>query len=367
MFAYCRTKPIRSVQYLGQQTRHARREDATSQPRIRGDAEAGTALSWSIDDGPQPDYAASFRAFKKAKEAGERKGAQLGLHMLVGVSPAWVREAGDLHDPDNPRNRQLLDAARAWADTWSNGGCYAARLDLDETGGAVVDLFIAPTSEQRHKSGKSKRVVSVNKALEAISLARTGKKSKHYSALNTDWAEYAREHLDARLERGRPKGETGAEHVGPDQYRTMMQEAQAARDAAAKAQAEAEAMKERAKEAEAKAAESVQKAEAAARMAAETAAAVITGGIVRDEAGKWTVTKAGPSMERLKPVWAILRPSLERVADWWQRVREKVEALPEPEQAKAELVEDPFLERASPKMRIVAAKPEEDSGVGLSM
>lgn len=245
MFAYCRTKPITSVQYLGHQTRHAHRVDATSQPRIRSDAEAGTALSWSCDDGPKPDYVASFKAFKKGKGASERKGAQLGLHMLVGVSPQWVKEAGDLHDPHNPRNRQLLDAARAWADTWSDGGCYAARLDLDETGGAVVDLFIAPTAEQKHKSGKSKRVVSVNKALEAISLARTGKKSKHYSALNTDWAEYAREHLDARLERGRPKGETGAEHVGPDQYRTMMAEAEAARNAALDREREARAERDR--------------------------------------------------------------------------------------------------------------------------
>jgi len=341
MFAYCRTEQIRSVQYLGHQSRHARREDETSKPRVRADATPGTALSWSCDDGPRPDYAASFRALKKAKGAGERKGAKLGLHMLVGVSPEWVKEAGDLHDPENPRNRELLDAARAWADTWSNDGCYAARLDLDETGGAVVDLFIAPTAEQKHKSGKSKLTVSVNKALEAISLKHTGKKSKHYSALNTAWAEYARAHLDPRLERGKPKGETGIEHVGPDQYRTMMQEAEAARKAAKEAEA-------RARKVEAEAREKLAQVDAAVRIAAEAGAAVITGGLIRQD-GKWKLMRGGPDKATLDPVWSIVRPALDAVADWWNRVRAKVDALPDPEAIKSELVlaaspppEDPF-------------------------
>lgn len=344
MFAYCRTKPIKSVQYLGHQSRHARREDETSKPRIREEVSPGTALSWSCDDAPRPDYAASFRAFKKAKGAGERKGAQLGVHMLVGVSPEWVREAGDLHDPKNPRNQQLLDAARAWADTWSNGGTYAARIDLDETGGAVVDLFIAPTSEQKHKSGKSKLTVSVNKALESISIEHTGKKSKHYGALNTSWAEYARANLDTRLQRGRPKGETGIEHIGPDQYRTMMAEAETARDCARlaekkakEAQREAELAKEQAK---------AERAEAqnAVRIAAEAGAAVITGGLVRTDDGKWKVAPGGPDPEKLKPVFKLLRPALEAVADWWSRTRSRVDALPDPEAIKAELaeIEDPF-------------------------
>lgn len=270
MFAYCRTKSIKSFQYLGHQSRHARREDETSKPRIRKGAEPGAALAWSIDEGPQPDYAASFRELKKVRGASERKGAQLGLHMLVGVSPEWVREAGDLHDPENPRNRELLDAAREWADTWSNGGCYAARIDLDETGGAVVDLFIAPLAEQHHKSGKSKLTVSVNKALEALSLQHTGKKSKHFAALNTSWAEYASAHLDPRLQRGRPKDETGAEHVGPDRYRAMMQEAQAARDAARRATMEAQQAQNEARKAEEEAREAQARLDAEAARLAQT-------------------------------------------------------------------------------------------------
>lgn len=239
MLAYTRTLDVPSVQYLTAQTRHARREDRTSQDRLRPGAVPGEALAWSIDGGPRPDYVASFKAFKKATGASERAGAKLGVHILAGVSPEWVREAGDLHDPNNPRNGELLRAAIAWANTWSNGGCYAARIDLDETGGAVVDLLIAPTAEQRHKSGKSKLTVSVNKALEALSMQHTGKRSRQYSALNTSWAAFATANLDPRLRRGTAKEETGVEHVEPGRYREMMKEAQAARDAAQKAEAEA--------------------------------------------------------------------------------------------------------------------------------
>ena len=330
-YAYCRSKPIKSIQYLGHQSRHARRVDETSKPRMRPGAQAGACLSWAIDAGPEPDYAASFRALKKAMGAGERKGAQIGLHMLVGVSPSWVEAAGALHDPKNPRNRQLLEAARAWADSWSGGGCYAARLDLDETGGAVVDLFIAPLAEQKHKSGRSKLTVSVNKALEAISLQHTGKKSKHYAGLNSSWADYARQHLDPQLQRGRPKSETGVEHLGPDAYRAMMVDAEAARTVAHEAEARAKAMEKEARAKLAAAEERLKQATRAVETSVRAAAAVLAGTLLRSDQGKWTV-KPGSDLrtDDLKPIWSALRPALDRVADWWNRVVHKVDALPEP-------------------------------------
>lgn len=230
MFAYCRSHAIKNIQYLQAQTKHARREDKSSQPRMRADATPMDGLTWISDPSPdadQRDYLAAYKSLKKSKAAGERKGAQIGIHVLVGVSPDWVREAGDLHDPANPKNKQLLDAAVAWANSWSNDGCYAARLDLDETGGAVVDVFVAPTAEQQHKSGKSKLVVSVNKRLDELAARHGGRQGRHYSALNDDWSQYAQQHLDPRLQRGKPKAESGKRHVLPDAYRAMMQEAEA--------------------------------------------------------------------------------------------------------------------------------------------
>lgn len=234
MKAYTRSKSIRSVQYLSAQSKHAWREDKTSEKRMRLDAVPGTNISWTLENGPspfdpqntskKPDYLAAYKKFKADNGVGERKGAQLGIHLLVGVSVEWIEETGGLHDPDNPRNRQLLEAAVSWANTWSRG-VYAARLDLDETGGAVVDLFVAPVRYQKHKNGSSKAVVSVNKALEELSIEAFGKRSKHYAALNTSWAEYASVHLDPRLIRGAPKSETNKEHIPPDEYRELMQHA----------------------------------------------------------------------------------------------------------------------------------------------
>lgn len=252
MKAYTRSKPISSVQYLSAQSKHAWREDKTSERRVRVDAVPGTNISWTLEDGPspfapqntskKPEYLAAYKKFKADNGVGERKGAQLGIHLLVGVSPEWVEETGGLHDPENPRNKQLLEAAVTWANTWSNG-VYAARLDLDETGGAVVDLFVAPVREQRHKNGSSKPVVSVNKALEELSIEVFGKRSKHYASLNTSWAEYAALNLDPRLKRGVSKEQTKKEHIPPDEYRELMQQAKFQLESATKKEKEAEKLR----------------------------------------------------------------------------------------------------------------------------
>lgn len=75
----------------------------------------------------------------------ERKNAPLCLQALCVASPEWVEKAGDLHDACNPHNRQLFNKAKAWAESWAGErAVFGSRLDLDEKGGAVVDLMISP-------------------------------------------------------------------------------------------------------------------------------------------------------------------------------------------------------------------------------
>lgn len=334
MKAFTRTKPIKSVQYLSAQSKHARRQDQTSDLRVRDDAERGLSLSWTFEDGPtpefttrtasddkQPDYLAAFKAFKKTNGVGERKGAQMGIHLFVGVSPEWIKEGGDLHNPDNPRNKQLMAAAVAWANTWSNG-VYAARMDLDETGSSVVDLFVAPVRDQFHKKGSSKPVVSVNKALEGLSVEVFGKRSKHYAALNTSWAEYAALHLDSRLERGVPKDKSGKEHIPPDEYRAMMQKANNALEAARNKEAQAD---ERLRQIDAEVAERVQVAvESKVKRVADLAVRVIAG--VADGSTKrnthdrtWMVNLKEDEINELKPFWSKVSPALVAVEKMVER------------------------------------------------
>lgn len=234
MYAFVKSEAVTSVQYLTAQQEHARRLDGSSARRVRPDAIPGMALHWPptlapTRDAPGCGYVAAFNRHIDQRGADLRKGSALGLQLLVCVSQEWIRETGGLHDEDNPRVPALLRAAVDWAQGWSGGGVWAARMDLDERGGGVVDVFVSPISEQRHKSGRSaKPVVSVNKALERLSLQHHNRRASHRAALNSDWAIYAQEHLDPRLQRGRPQRETGAGSAPIDAIRRSMQREAAA-------------------------------------------------------------------------------------------------------------------------------------------
>lgn len=356
MKAYTRSKPVKNIQYLSAQSKHARREDKTSDLRVRDDAERGMSLSWTFDDGPkpeflprtaadkkQPDYLSAFKTFKRENGVGERKGAQMGLHLFVGVSPEWVKEGGDPHDPQNPRNQQLMKAAVDWANTWSNG-VYAARLDLDESGSSVVDLFIAPVRDQKHKNGSSKPVVSVNKALEELSIEHFGKRSKHYSALNSSWSEYAALHLDPRLQRGDPKEETQRKHVPPDEYRELMQQASKALEAAEIKEAEAD---KRLKQIDAEVSKRIEtevgtKVERIADLTARALAGVGDGSTHRTPDGKWSLNLNATEAEELRPFFKKISPALKSMHGLFEGVRtlfNKLEGIFK-EQAEAAIVEE---------------------------
>ena len=210
--AAIRVNKITSIAQLRGATLHAERADETSQARLREGAEPGAALAWSKAPQSDRDYLAAHKAHKAELGAGERKGAPLCMQALCVISPEWVKATGDLHDPDNPRNRALFDQAKAWAESWAGkGSVFGARLDLDEAGGAVVDLMIAPVRESRGKP-----MISTQKALVELK-ATTGERNE-YSALQTSWADWSRQHLDAQIERGTRRVITDRQHLTPETY-----------------------------------------------------------------------------------------------------------------------------------------------------
>src|SRR5574343_672795 len=105
--AAIRVNKITTLAQLRGATIHAERADETSRARLREGAEPGTGLAWSKAESDR-DYLGAFKAHKLELEARERKGAPLCLQALCVVSPEWVKDAGDLHDPQNPRNRTLF-------------------------------------------------------------------------------------------------------------------------------------------------------------------------------------------------------------------------------------------------------------------
>lgn len=201
----------------------------------------GDQIRWTRGDGD--GVFDLVEGWRMAKGWGrERKSAPICLHLLLGVSPSWVTRSGGLHDRDNPSNIALFEAARDFC-AREIGNVAAVRLDLDEKGGGVVDVFVVPVyGRQRRlrkdgtRSGDSIPEISCNKAFERLR-EKTGEQSD-YSALQTAWATYAQTHLDQALERGQRKWMTGRRHIETPEYRELMIETEALEERAASARAE---------------------------------------------------------------------------------------------------------------------------------
>jgi hypothetical protein len=212
-----RFRPIRSTSALAAATCHALRQDAIGKARVRPGAVAGHALSWTAHGVADRDHLAAWKAHKLATGAAERKNAPLGLQAICVVGPEWIDAAGDRHDEANPRNAALFREARAWAESWAGpGSVIAARLDLDERGGGVVDLTIVPVRVQRSRGGRETLRISTNAALQAL-CDETGE-AKSFAAAQTSWATWCQRTLDSTLERGTPREMTGAQHLRPEEY-----------------------------------------------------------------------------------------------------------------------------------------------------
>ena len=163
--------------------------------------------------------ASAYRHARKEQGARERKGTRPVAHLLLGVSPEWVKEAGDLHDRDNPNLVKLAETARAWAES-EMGGCFALRVDLDEAGGALVDVFCTPMVEQRIGRGRQLRKIATapggyNRLADKFGIHHR----VSYRAVQTSWAKWCQENLDPRLKRGTPRWLSQREHVTPDDFR----------------------------------------------------------------------------------------------------------------------------------------------------
>lgn len=222
IFGCVRANPIETVGYLQSQETHAKRTSPTAVTRVG--AIPGTALSWSNLNGRPLDYLAAFQSLKETLGARERKGAALGIHLLVSVTKSYVEEAGDVHDPANPRNQKLFAEVINWA-RQEIGGVFAARMDLDEEGSSVVDILASPVFPRKPRlrkdgsRGDAPDEISIRKMLERVSKKAHAKHS--YSALQTLWANHAARHLDPRVRRGIPQRETGAIHLSTPAFRQL--------------------------------------------------------------------------------------------------------------------------------------------------
>jgi len=228
-FASAIVRTIDIKGYLRTQVEHAYREgEAAKSVRAGAVPMAGWAHSAVIPDRPR-DYAAAFKAVPEYFGARYRNGTPFGLHLLLNVSPEWIREVGDLHDERNERNQRLYQAARDFAG--GVPGLVATRMDLDEEGGGEVDVFLAPVfprkSRRRKDGSRGSEIpeISVSK-LDTLWREQTGERIG-YSGLQTLWAAYCAKHLDPRIQRGERKSETGREHLTVPKFKAASAYAEA--------------------------------------------------------------------------------------------------------------------------------------------
>ena len=255
LFAAVRVTRIKDRRALTAMTTHGARRDKTCRenPREGYDPEK-RAWAWAWTAGPKPpagpewigetpaknqkgernavpqpvDYTAAQAWAVERQGATERKNAPLGLHIGVLVSPEWIAERGGLHDRTGPawdeRIEPLVRESTRWIRSMFGVDAVSAmRYDQDEEGAGWVDFLIVPVTDAGAGKGAPKPTVSSNKKLEEIAKA-AGKDTRQQAlaVLQDSWADWARNRLDPRFERGAPKTETGRENLAPAAYRRVM-------------------------------------------------------------------------------------------------------------------------------------------------
>lgn len=208
MYASVRIEKLKVVSQFQSIDRHGRRLDESSGRRADKSL-TSNSLSWSKgSDGL--DVMGALEARKNELGGAKQYGkAAIGAHLLLTVSPSWIAETGDIHDPNNIRNQKLFAEAKKWTEEKLGAGSVVAmRMDMDEAGGGVVDIVVVPSMTKK-VGGRDVQYVSLNKAFEKA----FGRGRKNFVQVQDAWAKHCQNHLDPKIQRGVSKEITQKEHV----------------------------------------------------------------------------------------------------------------------------------------------------------
>jgi len=224
IFSAVRCKRINNIQGLSSAGQHARRLDKSSPKRVDASRTHLTLTESTYLPDDSRNVLGAFKAFKDATGTKEQKGASMALHLLLVVSPEWIDASGDRHDPNNPRNRMMFDQAKQWAEKeFGEGSVICSRMDMDEKGAGVVDVFVCPTAVVHQKGREPKKVISTRKAL--LALQKREKRSKCYRALQDSYARHCQQNMDPDIKRGELVENTHKKNVHADVIRPALESA----------------------------------------------------------------------------------------------------------------------------------------------
>jgi len=237
-FSSVRIEKLKSTAQFQNIHAHGMRLDASSERRVDRDRTSRN-IAWSKGENAL-DVMGALKQRKTELGGAKPYGkAAFGAHLLLIVSPEWIKQAGDLHDPKNPNNIKLFKAAAEWSEEkFGRGSVIAARMDMDEKGGGVVDIVVAPKMTKKI-GGKEVNYLSLNKEFEAS----FGKGRLNYRNVQSSWNEYCKKYLDHEIERGISKEITGAEYVNSNVIGPALELKNEAKREAAEVKKQEEAVK----------------------------------------------------------------------------------------------------------------------------
>jgi hypothetical protein len=196
--------------------RHGKRTDRSGKQRSIRDE---TALVWNTLD------------LKVARQVHMSNVAQQGqtaaLHVLCQFPTELVK--ADEHG----QFKMLIHAVQFVNKFHGGRAVFAARMDRDEAGRHVVDVFAMPTYERTYKDGRTAMRASVSKFTKAEAKQRYGKDDRRSqgSALQDAWFEYLRDELGLNVQRPERKKTTAKDRVEPEVYGLIQDRKKATADA----------------------------------------------------------------------------------------------------------------------------------------
>lgn len=183
--------------------RHGKRLDRSGQQRsIREES----ALVWNTLD------------LKQARELHMQGVAQQGQTAALHVLCQFPTQ---LMNADSSGQFDMLHHAVQFVNKFHGGrAVFAARLDRDEVGRHVVDVFAMPTFERTYRDGRKARRASVSKFSKAEAKRRYGRDDRRAqgSALQDAWFEYLRDEVGLSVQRPERKKTSTKDRVEPEIY-----------------------------------------------------------------------------------------------------------------------------------------------------
>lgn len=314
---------------------HAKRLDRTSRRRAIRDLPPLVAGGLDL----RRLFDAHVRGARRNKAA-----KKLVLHFLVRFPPELLGEAeiGRFRGDRTARQKAMLHQAVTFIQRTHGGkAVFAARVDRDEAGETIVDVFAAPTYEKR-----TKRMGEGEPGVTWVSATRFGKalamrneqeiRRRHPEAksgaltsprmvgiaLQSEFARFFQDVNGVELTRKVEKRTRAPDRIEIEAYKHIQQE----REALARRKSDLVQLKD-----ELVALRGAVAAEAFA--AAVKAVCAVFDGKIGPGKTPWTLRVDRELREELRPVLPLVGPSLKRLSDWWDPMRQRIEALPEAERA----------------------------------